>query len=133
MHSQILKQHPEFNAVIHSHGMYTTILVLTGLPFLPLSGESCFCGEMKRIPYFKAGSQELGIAVADAMHGTHAVLLQNHGVVVASRNLRGAADLTLIIEENAKKIVICHLLGKQPPVLSPEIVEEYRKLGEIRA
>ena len=46
-----------------------------------------------------------------------AVLLQNHGLLVAGRSLRRAADLAEIIERSSELILGCYAVGKEPPVL----------------
>ena len=58
-----------------------------------------------------------------------AVLLQNHGLIVGGSNLRHTIDMTFIIEETADKLIVCHTLGKTPPVLPDEIVASVRSLG----
>ena len=133
VHTEVLKQRPELNAVIHTHPSMAMIMALTGRPFLPISIESAFIGEIARVDFIKPGSIELGKAVAEAMGNSFAVLMQNHGLVVAGRTLRSAADMTLVIEQTAKKVLGCYALGEEPPVLPPDAVEEYRKLGEMRA
>ena len=52
-----------------------------------------------------------------------AVLLQNHGLVVAGYTLRRAVDMTKIIEQTAMQILGCLAAGKKPPVLPDDIVD----------
>jgi len=59
--------------------------------------------------------------------------MQNHGLVVAGRSLRSVADMTFVIEQTAKKLLACHMLGKEPPVISADVIEEYGKLRKMRA
>jgi len=42
MHTAVLAAKPEAQAVIHCHAPNATILVNTGLPFLPISTEAAF-------------------------------------------------------------------------------------------
>jgi ribulose-5-phosphate 4-epimerase/fuculose-1-phosphate aldolase len=118
-------------AVIHSHAPKATILGLTGLPFLPISTEAAFIGEIPRVPFIMPGTVELADAVGAAAKGAHAVIMQNHGLIVGGQNLRGASDMTLIIEQTADKLIACHMLGKTPPVLPEEIVTALKNLGEM--
>jgi ribulose-5-phosphate 4-epimerase/fuculose-1-phosphate aldolase len=133
VHCEVLKRRPELNAVVHTHAAMATVMALAKLSFLPISIESAYIGEIARVDFIKPGTKELGLQVAQAMDGSFAVLMQNHGLVVAGRSLRSAADMTHVIEQTAKKIITCHMLGKTPPVLTPETAEEYRKAGELKA
>ena len=79
------------------------------------------------------GTPELAEAVADAMADEWACLMVNHGLVVAGRNLRRAADMAEIIERSAEVMLGCYAVGKEPPVLPADAVEHFRKMGDIVA
>ena len=127
VHCEVLKARPDFNAVIHTHASLATVLGLTGIPFLPISTDSAFIGEITRVPFISPGSKDLGTAVAEAMREGFAVIMQNHGLVVAGKSLRFAADMTLIIESTAKKILASYMVGKEPLQIPFNAVEEYKK------
>ena len=133
MHCAVLRAKPEANAVIHAHAPYSTILANTGLPFLPISTEAAFFGEIPRIPFIMPGPPPLAQAVADAMSDGWAVLLTNHGIVVAGRSLRRAADMVEIIERSAEVILGCHAVGREPPSLPADVVLQLRELGDLVA
>ncbi len=133
MHTQILASKPQANAVIHAHAPNATILANCGLPFLPISTEAAFFGNIPRVPFLMPGTPELAEAVAAAMEDEWAVLMINHGIIVAGRNLRRAADMVEIIERSAEVILGCYAVGKEPPVLPPHAVDYFRKLGDIVA
>ncbi len=133
MHTQILEKKPQANAVIHAHAPNATILANCGLPFLPISTEAAFFGNIPRVPFLMPGTPELAEAVAAAMTDDWAVLMINHGIVVAGRTLRRAADMVEIIERTAEVILGCHAVGKEPPVLPADAVDYFRKLGDIVA
>lgn len=131
MHCAILNERPEIGAVIHTHAPQAANLVLAELPFLPISTEAASIGDIPRIPFFMPGTPELGKAVVEALGKGVAVFMQNHGLVVAGRNLRQAADYTQIIEQTAEKILTCYALGKEPPVLPKDVVEDIRGSNEL--
>lgn len=133
MHTRILARKPQANAVIHAHAPNATILANTGLPFLPISTEAAFFGNIPRVPFLMPGTPELAEAVANAMEDEWAVLMINHGIIVAGRNLRRAADMVEIIERSAEVILGCYAVGKEPPVLPQDAVDYFRKLGDIVA
>jgi L-ribulose-5-phosphate 4-epimerase len=133
LHCAVYRNNPSVGAVIHSHAPKATTLGLAGLPFLPISTEAAFIGEIPRVPFVMPGTIELADAVGAASKNAPAVIMQNHGLIVGGSNLRHAIDITLIIEQTADKLIACHMLNKIPPVLPDEIVASLRGLGEIIA
>lgn len=133
VHTAIYTRYERVTAVVHTHAPQATILMLAGLPFLPISIEAAFIGEIPRVPFIMAGTQALGDAVGEALGDGVAVLMQNHGLVVAASSLRRAADLTHAVEETARKLVACAMMGAEPQVLSVEEVAAVRASGVFRA
>jgi phosphoglycerate dehydrogenase-like enzyme/sugar (pentulose or hexulose) kinase/ribulose-5-phosphate 4-epimerase/fuculose-1-phosphate aldolase/putative sterol carrier protein len=133
MHCAVYRARPDAHAVIHAHAPNATVLADAALPFLPVSTEAAFFGDLPRVPFIMPGSQELADAVGAAAATSWAVLMTNHGLLVAGRSLRRAADMAEVIERSAEVILGCHAVGKTPSVLPDEVVERLRKMGDMMA
>jgi autoinducer 2 (AI-2) kinase len=133
MHTAVLRAKPEAQAVIHCHAPNAIVLVNAGLPFLPISTEAAFFQNIGRIPFVMPGTQELADAIVAAMGDGWAVLMQNHGILVAGRSLRRAADMAEIIERTAEVILGCRAVGVEPPVLPEKTVKLLASYGDLMA
>lgn len=134
IHVAILRARPDIQAVVHVHAPRATTLVNADLPFLPISTESAFLARIGRIPFVVPGTPELARAIVDALGDGWAVLMQNHGLIVAARSLRRAADIAQIVERTADIILGCYAaVGRPPPVLPPELVSELSSKEDLMA
>jgi autoinducer 2 (AI-2) kinase len=133
MHCLVYQARPEARAVIHAHAPHATILVDAEIPFVPISTEAAFFADLPRVPFLMPGSEELARAVAAAMERGWAVLMKNHGLLVAGRSLRRAADMVEIIDRTAEIILGCHAVGRTPPALPDDVVRRLREVGDLMA
>ena len=133
IHAAILKARPDIQAVVHCHAPKSTILVNADLPLLPISTESAFVSRTGRIPFIVPGTAALASAIVSALGAGWAVLMQNHGLIVAARSLRRASDITQIIERTAEVILGCYAVGREPPVLPAELVAELSAKDDLMA
>ena len=133
IHCAIYRARPDAQAVIHAHAPHATILANADLPFLPISTEAAFFGNIPRVPFIMPGTDALAKAVGEAIAGEWAVLLRNHGLIVAGRSLRRAADSVEIVERTAEVILGCYAVGREPPTLPEEDVRTLRRMGDLMA
>ena len=81
-------------------------------------------GSLPLVPYFAPGDMQLADAVRRFAGKHHAVLLANHGPVVAGSSLAAAADAVEELEETAKLFLL--LQGKRIRTLTAEQVAALR-------
>ena len=133
MHTAIYRARPDVGAIVHAHAPYATILALAGLPFLPITTEAAFLGEIPVVRFIMPGTKELADAVVEALGQKNtACLLQNHGVVVAAADLRRACNIVEVVERTAQLIWGCYALGKKPKTLPKETLKTLRKIREMK-
>lgn len=81
-------------------------------------------GRLPLVPYFPPGDARLAEAVRPLVGKHHAVLLANHGPVVAGSSLAAAAGAMEELEETARLFLM--LQGHRVRHLTPEQVDELR-------
>jgi ribulose-5-phosphate 4-epimerase/fuculose-1-phosphate aldolase len=123
LHLGIYRERPDAGAVVHLHSTYATVLSCLAdtnaedamapiTPYLMMR-----VGRVPMVPYHPPGSDALAEAVR-AKAGTHrAVLMANHGFVVAAKTFEDAVFNAEELEENAKLLVLTH--GQRLRLLSP--------------
>lgn len=112
LHLGIYAVRPDAGAVVHLHSTHATVLSCLAetnpddamapiTPYLMMR-----VGRVPMVPYHPPGSDSLAEAVR-AKAGTHrAVLLANHGFVVAGKTFEDAVFNAEELEENAKLLVL---------------------------
>ena len=128
LHQALYETRHGAGAVVHLHS--THAVALSMLPEIdpaavlpPLTAYSVMrVGDTALVPYHRPGDP----AVADAIRGLAgrhaAVLLANHGPVVAGSSLTGAVNAIEELEETAKLYLL--LRGLNPRILSPDQVAD---------
>jgi len=122
---------PHGKAVVHLHSTYSVAVSILKdvdekdvLP--PLTAYYVMrVGTLPLVPYFRPGDEKLATAVQEAAATSNAVLMANHGPVVAGRSLEEAQYATEELEETAKLFLMLH--GRELRPLTPEQREELTK------
>ena len=106
------RAHANANAVIHLHSTHSVAVSVLAdvdpadvLP--PITAYYVMrVGCLPLVPYFAPGDLQLADAVRRFAGKHHALLLANHGPVVAGSSLAAAADATEELEETAKLFLL---------------------------
>lgn len=131
LHRAMYEERPQAGAVVHLHSTHAVaVSCLADLdPADALPPITAYyvmrVGTLPLIPYYRPGDLGLADAVRALAGRHHAVLLANHGPVVAGTSLSAAADAIEELEETAK----LHLLlrGCHVRHLTAEQVRELRE------
>ncbi|WP_283192781.1 3-oxo-tetronate 4-phosphate decarboxylase [Rhizobium sp. AN80A] len=108
LHQCMYCQQKMSGAVVHLHSTYAVaVSILDGVDptdvLPPLTAYYVMrVGKLPLVEYFPPGDPALATAVAEKAKDSHAVLLANHGPVVAGKTLREAQYATEELEETAK-------------------------------
>jgi len=108
LHLAMYGERPRAGAVVHLHSTHSVaVSCLDGIDpadvLPPLTAYYVMrVGALPLVPYFPPGDVDLAKAVREMASRHHAVLLANHGPVVAGRDLDDAVFATEELEETAK-------------------------------
>ena len=131
LHTCMYRERPKSGAVVHLHSTHSVaVSCLDGIDHAnclpPITAYFVMrIGRLPLVPYFPPGDEALAHAVAKLAGKHHAVLLANHGPVVAGSDLSAAQDAIEELEETAKLFLM--LRHEKVRSLTPEQVAELAK------
>ncbi|MDC1213549.1 aldolase [Rhodospirillales bacterium] len=130
LHLAMYEQRTSAGAIVHLHSTHSVAVSCMAdvdpknvLP--PITAYYVIkIGTLPLIPYFPPGDVDLAKAVGEMASDHHAVLLANHGPVVAGKSLRDAVYATEELEETAKLFLM--LKGAKTHFLNEEQAQSLR-------
>jgi ribulose-5-phosphate 4-epimerase/fuculose-1-phosphate aldolase len=130
LHRVMYEGRPEANAVVHLHSTHSVAVSCMAdvdphdvLP--PITAYYVMrIGRLPLVPYFPPGDIRLAEAVRPLVGKHHAVLLANHGPVVAGTSLSAASGAMEELEETARLFLM--LQGHKVRYLTPQQVDQLR-------
>jgi len=133
MHTLILREHPEYLAVVHTHSPYATCFAVLnrGIPLILTEVAGRLGGTVPVVPFEIPGTDELGKAVLEYIGPVPAVLLQNHGVVVVGKSPEDALKTAILVEDEAKVYYLTLNVGTPLP-LNADKIERIKKHGVVK-
>lgn len=131
LHTTMYAERPSSGAVVHLHSTHSVaVSCIHGVDHgdcLPAitAYYAMRVGRLPIVPYFPPGDTALADAVGKLAGRHHAVLLANHGPVVAGSTLAAATDAIEELEETAKLFLMLRQERLRP--LTPEQVADIRQ------
>lgn len=131
LHLAMYRQRPGSSAVVHLHSTHSVaVSVLAELDpadlLPPLTAYYIMrIGTLPLVPYYPPGDLGLADAVGALAGKHHAMLLANHGPVVAGSSLAAATDAIEELEATSRLYLL--LRGQQLRLLTDEHVAELRQ------
>jgi 3-dehydro-4-phosphotetronate decarboxylase len=128
LHRSMYEERPSAGAVVHLHSTHSVAVSCLAeidpedvLP--PITAYYVMrVGRLPLVPYFRPGDLALAEAVRGFAAKHHAVLLANHGPVVAGSDLDAAVNAIEELEETAKLYLL--LRGAKTRWLTPAQIQE---------
>lgn len=131
LHMAMYEKRPRAGAVVHLHSTHSVAVsclhdINPGDVLPPLTAYYVMrVGTLPLIPYFAPGDLDLARAVGEMASDHHAVLLANHGPVVAGLSLTDAVHATEELEETARLFLA--LQGMRTRPLTREQVADLKR------
>jgi 3-dehydro-4-phosphotetronate decarboxylase len=131
LHLAVYAERPGAQAIVHLHSTYAVAAsCLDGVDpddvLPPLTPYYVMrVGRLPLVRYGRPGDDSLTDEVRERARTSHALLLANHGPIVAGPSLAAAASAAEEIEETAKLVLL--LDGRPTRGLTPEQVAELRQ------
>ncbi|KAG2364168.1 class II aldolase adducin domain protein [Suillus spraguei] len=101
IHSAVHEARPDVICAAHSHTTYAKAFGALGLPLDPITQDSCAFYEDHSLYEFRGivDDREEGLAIATALGSNKAVILQNHGILVASESIESTVFFFISLEK----------------------------------
>ena len=126
LHLGLYREHPEINAIIHTHPVHSQVFAVLRKPIPPVMDEAAqvLGGTVKVADYGLPGTKELADNVCRAMDGrVRACLMANHGAVCVGANMEQAFKVCTVLEMTAEVYRLALSVG-EPVVLPDNLVDE---------
>jgi 3-dehydro-4-phosphotetronate decarboxylase len=131
LHLAMYRERARAGAVVHLHATHSVaVSCLDGIDhedvLPPITAYYVMrVGKLPLIPYYAPGDKALGEAVGRMAAKHSAVLLANHGPVVAGSSLSAAVDAIEELEETARLYLLLH--GRPTRYLSADQIEDLKR------
>jgi ribulose-5-phosphate 4-epimerase/fuculose-1-phosphate aldolase len=131
LHLSMYEERPASAAVVHLHSLHAVAVscladVNPADVFPPITAYAVMqVGKLALAPYYPPGEPSLADAVRKLAGAHHAILLANHGPVVAGKSLEAAVNAIEELEQTAHLMLL--LQGRPTRLLSAEQVADLNR------
>ncbi|KAG1853285.1 class II aldolase/adducin domain-containing protein [Suillus tomentosus] len=137
IHSAVHEARPDAICAAHSHTTYAKAFSALGIPLDPLTQDSCaFYEDHALYSEFRGivDDPEEGLAIANALGSKKAVILQNHGILVATKSIESTVFFFISLEKCCKVQMVVDQAaaarGLKPRLIDPaSAVQIWERLG----
>ncbi|MBP3729907.1 MAG: class II aldolase/adducin family protein [Mailhella sp.] len=128
IHAEVYRARPDVQAVIHGHPLSVIAMSAINVPVVPVFHMAGALGS--GVPVFDAydpengtltRTSEEGRRLADCLGQHTALLMRNHGAVIAAGNMAEAVMTALALRDNCTIQMQCLSAGVAPSALSPAL------------
>lgn len=130
IHSEIYKARADVQCVLHTHPPHSVALSASGRPIRALSQGGALFHEALGVyddTIRLIRTPEMGADVAKALGPHRAVLLKNHGIVLATRSIEETVIGALMLENAAMVQMLTEAVGPPAPEVSPEEIARFKE------
>lgn len=134
MHLEIYRLRPDLGAVVHTHSAFASAFALAGIPIRSELAEMYlyYGGEIPCCAYGEPGTDAVFAEFEQYFlrEQRDVVLLANHGLVAAGRDVEEAFSRAEAVEKLAKTTLLARLLGGECPLpggAAAELTERWHR------
>ena len=138
MHMILYRNREDVNAVIHTHPVYTTVLACLrqDLPAIDYMIAVTGATKVRCAEYASYGTKELAENAYKAMGSSLAVILANHGLTPAGKDVANAFNITVQVEYISNLYIKARNIGE--PIILPDnemnsMLERFKTYGQIKS
>ena len=138
MHMILYRNREDVNAVIHTHPVYTTVLACLreDLPAIDYMIAVTGATKVRCAEYASYGTKELAKNAYKAMGSSLAVILANHGLTTAGKDIANAFNITVQVEYISNLYIKARNIGE--PIILPDnemnsMLERFKTYGQIKS
>ncbi|KAG1813665.1 class II aldolase/adducin domain-containing protein [Suillus subaureus] len=137
IHSAVHEARPDIICAAHSHTKYAKAFSTLGVLLDPITQDSCaFYEDHSLYSEFRGivEDREEGLAIATALGPNKAVILQNHGILVATKSIESTIFFFISMEKCCKVQMLADRAaaarGLKPRLIDPEnAADTHKQLG----